>query len=114
MLIRTYAIAGVLAAIAGLLVMASANSAKADYGITYTMQAILVAVLGGVSPNGGTGKVSGIVTSVVILQVLSSGLNLFEQVSNFYRDLIWGLVLILVLIFNYYVDRASLKRQASK
>ena len=39
--------------------------------------------------------------AILILQVLSSGLNMFENVSNFYRDVIWGAVLILVLVMNF-------------
>lgn len=110
-IIRTYALGGLMAALAGMVIMSSANSAKADYGIPYTMQAILVTVLAGFSPSGGRGKISSIVVAVAILQVLSSGLNMFENVSNFYRDLIWGLALITVLIYNYYSDRRALRQQ---
>ena len=47
---------------------------------------------------------------ILILQVLSSGLNMFENVSNFYRDVIWGAVLILVLIMNFAIDRRNQRR----
>jgi simple sugar transport system permease protein len=103
-LVRTYMISGFLSSIAGLIMMARANSAKADYGASYTMQCILIAVLGGVDPNGGFGKIGGVTIAILILQVLSSGLNMFENVSNFYRDVIWGGVLIIVLVINLVVD----------
>ncbi len=93
-IIRTHIISGVLSAIAGLVMMTRTNSAKADYGTAYIMQGVLVCVLGGVSPTGGSGNVSGIVLSLLILQSLSSMLNMFEQISNFYRDIIWGGALI--------------------
>ena len=48
---------GVFAAIAGLVVMSRANSAKADYGSSYLLLAVLIAVLGGVNPYGGYGRV---------------------------------------------------------
>jgi simple sugar transport system permease protein len=51
---------------------------------------VLIAVLGGVDPNGGFGKIAGVTLAILILQFLSSGLNMFNQVSNFYRDVIWG------------------------
>jgi len=108
--IRTYAISGLLSAVAGLIMMARANSAKADYGAAYTLQCVLIAVLGGVNPNGGFGTVQGVTVAVLILQFLSSGLNMFENVSNFYRDLIWGGVLILVLIFNYAINKREENR----
>lgn len=103
-LVKTYMLSGIAAAVAGLISLSRLNSAKADFGSSYTMQCILIVVLGGVSPNGGFGRVSGIVVAVVILQTLSSLLNMFPNISNFYRDLIWGIALITVLIFNYYVD----------
>lgn len=110
LLIGTYGCAGTLSAAAGMLMMASSNSTRADYGSSYTMQCILIAVMGGISPSGGVGNIKGVVVAVVILQMLSSALNMFENVSNFYRDIIWGLALIAVLIFNYVInDRESKK-----
>ncbi|MGI6777715.1 MAG: ABC transporter permease [Acetivibrionales bacterium] len=108
-IIRTYALSGLLSAFAGLIMMARANSAKADYGAAYTLQCVLIAVLGGVNPNGGFGTVQGVTVAVLILQFLSSGLNMFENISNFYRDLIWGAVLILVLIFDYVINKREQK-----
>lgn len=112
-ILKTYMISGLLASVSGLIMMARANSAKADYGASYTLQCVLIAVLGGVNPNGGFGTVGGVTLAVLILQFLSSGLNMFEQVSNFYRDVIWGGVLILVLIFNWAINRRN-ERKAIK
>ncbi len=106
-LLRTYMLAGFLSSISGLIMMARANSAKADYGQSYTLQCVLIAVLGGVNPNGGFGKIMGVTLAILILQMLSSGLNMFENVSNFYRDVIWGGVLILVLLMNYAVEKRA-------
>ena len=99
-LLRTYVLSGLLSSVAGLIMMARANSAKAEYGAPYTLQCVLIAVLGGIDPNGGFGKIAGVTLAILILQFLSSGLNMFNKVSNFYRDVIWGGVLILVLVFN--------------
>ena len=103
--ILTYVISGVFSALAGLVMMAGSNSCRADYGESYTMQCVLIAVMGGVNPNGGFGNVKGIVTAIVILQFLSSTLNMFENISNFYRDVIWGAALIIVLIVNYIINQ---------
>ncbi len=111
-LCKTYALSGVLAAVAGLIMMARANSAKADFGSSYTLQCVLIAVLAGVSPFGGKGNVRGIVVAIITLQFLSSCLNMFPNISNFYRDIIWGSLLILVLITNLYIDKRTLKRQS--
>ena len=52
------------------------------------------------NPNGGVGKVSGIVLAVIILQSLSSGFAMFPSISDYYKNLIWGLVLIGIMIIN--------------
>ena len=99
MLIKVYVASGGLAAIAGMVVMSRANSAKADYGSSYLLLAVLIAILGGVNPYGGYGKIIGVVLAVLSMQFLSSGLNMVG-VSNFARELIWGSLLIFVMIVN--------------
>lgn len=109
-LLLTYMISGLLCGIAGNLSLARINSAKADFGSSYIMQCILISVLGGINPNGGFGAVPGVIIAAFILQMLSSYLNTFPNISNYYRDLIWGLALIIVLIANYYFDRRKAKK----
>lgn len=105
LIIMTYAFSGILASISGLIMMASTNSTKADYGSSYTMQCILIAVMGGINPNGGSGNIKGVVLVVIILQMLSSVLNMFENISNFYRDIIWGGALLGIMVFNYVINK---------
>ncbi len=104
--LRTYIISGGLAAVAGLVIMSRANSAKADYGVSYLLLSILICVLGGINPYGGFGRVAGLVLAVLSLQFLSSGLNML-QVSNFARELIWGALLLLVMVVNGFGFRRS-------
>jgi simple sugar transport system permease protein len=99
MILKVYVISGMFAAVAGMVIMSRANSAKADYGSSYLLLAVLIAVLGGVNPYGGYGRVIGVVLAVLSMQFLSSGLNML-QVSNFARELIWGGLLIFVMIIN--------------
>ena len=99
-LIRAYMLSGIVSAVAGLLSLSRINSAKADFGSSYTMQTILISVLGGINPDGGFGSIPGVAIAVLILQMLSSYLNMFPSISNYYRDLIWGVALIAVLIMN--------------
>ncbi|GHF53798.1 simple sugar transport system permease protein [Deinococcus metalli] len=93
-LITTYAVAGVLAAVSGIIFGARANSIKVDYGSSYLLIAILIAVMGGVNPAGGAGKVLGLLLATTALQFLSSSLNLLG-LSNFLKDFTWGLLLLL-------------------
>jgi simple sugar transport system permease protein len=111
MLLKVYVIAGMFSSVAGLIIMSRANSAKADYGSSYLLLAVLIAVLGGVNPYGGYGRVIGVVLAVLSMQFLSSGLNML-QVSNFARELIWGTLLIVVMVINTHAVtalRGSLK-----
>ena len=75
------------------------------------MQAILICVLGGVNPNGGFGSVKGVTLAILILQILSSGFNMFPSISNFYRELIWGAMLIVVMAYNYISNNRKLRRK---
>lgn len=103
-LLKTYLISGLYTGIAACIMMSRFNSAKADYGESYLLMTVLASVLGGVSAAGGFGKVSGLVIALVILQVVSNGLNLM-RVNNFLTIAIWGVILILVMITNYYFGR---------
>ncbi|HHW13503.1 MAG TPA: ABC transporter permease [Firmicutes bacterium] len=113
MLLKTYLLSGLMAAVAGFVVLARTNSAKADYGSSYTLQAILIAVLGGVNPAGGFGTVLGLVLAILTLQFLSSGFNML-RFSNFFKEFIWGAVLLLVMVINYLSNTRLARAQARR
>ena len=115
-LIRTYWLAGVFAGIAGIVFLSRTNSAKPDYGSSFILLAVLIAILGGINYTGGFGTVSGLVLSVLSIQFMSTGLNmLMLQLSGssaaiFFRQFAWGAVLLIVMVINYYSDRSRDKR----
>ena len=113
-LIRTYMLSGIVSAVAGLLSLSRINSAKADFGSSYTMQTILISVLGGINPDGGFGSIPGVAIAVLILQMLSSYLNMFPNIINYYRDLIWGVALIAVLIMNFTIEKRRMAKLSQK
>ena len=113
-LIRTYMLSGIVSALAGLLSLSRINSAKADFGSSYTMQTFLISVLGGINPDGGFGSIPGVAIAVLILQMLSSYLNMFPNISNYYRDLIWGVALIAVLIMNFTIEKRRMAKLSQK
>ncbi|HTJ93447.1 MAG TPA: ABC transporter permease [Pararobbsia sp.] len=98
MLIGTYIMCGVLASIAGLISTSHTSSAKWDYGNSYLLIAILIAVMGGVNPAGGYGRVLCVLFSATVLQLLSSSFNLLG-VSQFFGDCAWGFLLLASLAF---------------
>lgn len=92
-LMQVQVISGLLAWVAAVVMMARFNSANASYGESYLLATILVAVLGGIDPNGGFGRVGGLVLALVLLQIVSTGLNLLG-VSAFLTLAIWGAILL--------------------
>jgi ribose/xylose/arabinose/galactoside ABC-type transport system permease subunit len=99
-LLKVCVLSSLLAAVAAVVMMARFNSANASYGESYLLITILAAVLGGVDPFGGTGKVSGLVLSLLILQTISSAFNLLN-LSQFLTLAIWGLILTAVAAIPY-------------
>jgi len=109
LIIKTYLISGVSASLGGLLMLANYNSARAGYGTVYTLQCVLIVVLGGISPIGGKGKISGVILAILLLQMLASGLNKIPEISSFYIPLIWGGVLVGIMIMNYFAENKKIK-----
>ncbi len=92
-LMRVYLTSALLAATAGLVMMARFDSANAAYGESYLLVTILAAVLGGVNPMGGFGRVTGLVIALVILQLISTAASMLD-LSQFLTLSIWGATLI--------------------
>jgi simple sugar transport system permease protein len=107
-LMKTYLLSGFLSGIASVIMTSRFNSANAGYGSSYLLVTVLIAVLGGVDPFGGFGKVSGLVMALVILQFISSGLNLLG-VTAFVTISMWGTILIMVMGLNNYLEKRRLK-----
>ena len=94
-LLGVYVLSSLLAVVAALVMMARFNSANAAYGESYLLVTILAAVLGGVDPFGGFGKVGGLVMALIVLQVISSAFNLLDF-SPFLTLAIWGTLIVAV------------------
>ncbi len=86
-LLRVYVLSSLLCGVAALVMMSRFNSANAAYGESYQLITILAAVLGGVDPFGGFGRVMGLMLALIILQVISSGLNLLGLAPSHAGDL---------------------------
>ena len=108
--ICTYMISGIFAGICGIIMCSRYGSANADYGSSYTLLTLLIAVLGGIRPDGGKGKVFGVMLSIIILQLISSIFNIL-RFSAFLKTCIWGLVLIVVMIINCWLTNHPIFRK---
>ncbi|BCX03041.1 MAG: ABC transporter permease [Candidatus Roseilinea sp.] len=107
-LIGAYVLSGLLAAVVAIIFLGRNNSAKWDFAPSYVLQAILVAVLAGVNPAGGSGRLLGIVLAILALQFVSTGLNmLLLAVSGgqFFKEFAWGALLLIIMVINYFSER---------
>ncbi|BFU60180.1 MULTISPECIES: ABC transporter permease [Rodentibacter] len=100
-IMSVYIISSLLCIFAAILMMSKLNSAKASYGDSYLLISILAAVLGGVDPDGGKGKLVGILIALVLLQIIESGLNMLG-VSSYMTMILWGGLLILFIFLQKY------------
>ena len=116
-LVRVYMMSGFLAGISGLLIISKANSARSGYGASFLLPAVLVAVMGGIDARGGFGNITGVVLSLVLLQSLQSGFNILGF-SSFFKNIILGAMLLLVMVINYIgtrtAERLELRRELLK
>jgi simple sugar transport system permease protein len=103
-LLSTYVVTGLLAGVAGVIIAARSASASADYGSSYVLLAIVIAVLGGTNPNGGYGTVLGVVLATVTLQIVSSGFNIM-RLSSFLYTIAQGVLLVAVMVLEVVLDR---------
>ena len=93
-IILVFVLAGVMYAVTGFIEGARIASCSANTGANYESDAIAACVIGGVSFVGGTGKISGIVTGVFLLQLIFVGLN-FLSVSANMLYIIKGLIILI-------------------
>ncbi|WP_171814547.1 ABC transporter permease [Arthrobacter dokdonensis] len=94
--ITVYALAGGLAGLAGLMLVARINAAQNEGGSPYLLTAIAAAVIGGANLMGGEGRIAGTLVGALILGALTNGLVLLN-VPSFYEQIVIGLVVIIAV-----------------
>ena len=104
-ILLVYTLAGILSAVAGILVTARLDSAQPNAGSGYELDAIAAVVIGGASLSGGRGSIMGTVVGALIIGVLNNGLVLLD-VSPFWQQVIKGFVILFAVI----LDRFSAKK----
>ena len=104
MLVGVYVFSSLLCWVGALVMMARFNSASAGYAESYLLITILAAVLGGVDPFGGFGRVLGLFLSLILLQVISTGFNLLGF-SQHLTSAIWGATMIFAILLSHLRDQ---------
>lgn len=97
-----YSMSGLMSTLAALILVSRLNSAQPTLGTGYELDAIAATAIGGTSMTGGRGKISGTLLGILIIAVLSNGMNILG-ISSYYQDVVKGIVILLAVL----VDRVQ-------
>lgn len=101
-----YCACSALAGYAGLLLASRTNSAVPNAANGYELDAIASAVIGGTSTAGGVGSMYGTIVGILILGILSNGLDLLN-VSSYIQQVVKGVVIILAVLLDVMNKKRS-------
>ncbi len=100
-IVSAYAISGLSAAIAGLLLTARLESAGPRAGVGIELTVIAAAVIGGTSLFGGQGNIGGTLLGVILISLVTNAVNLL-RVPPAWDDLVKGVVIFLAALVDVY------------
>jgi len=103
-LVLVYTIAGILSAVAAIVVSSRNLTAQAGMGTGYELDAIAMVVIGGTSLYGGRGSIIGTVLGMLIFGVITSGFT-FLRVDAFYQEMIKGVIIVGAVVQDVYRQR---------
>jgi ribose transport system permease protein len=107
--IMVWTISGFLGAFAGIVLAARMSSGQPSAGVSFETDAIAAAVLGGTSMYGGVGNIGGVFIGILIIGIISNGLNLLH-VNSFWQYVAKGVIILLAV----YLDMYRKKRENSR
>jgi ribose/xylose/arabinose/galactoside ABC-type transport system permease subunit len=106
----TYAISGLLAGFAGIILSSRVMAGVPLAGQGYELEAITAAVIGGTSLKGGIGGIGGTIGGMLIIGVMSNGFDLM-LVPYFYKQIATGLIMLIAVVFDAIItNRRSEKK----
>ncbi|MBF9033075.1 ABC transporter permease [Rhodobacterales bacterium HKCCE2091] len=107
--VLVYTIAGILAAIAALVLSSKNLTAQAGMGVMYELDAIAMAVIGGVSLSGGRGSIIGTVLGALIFGVIISGFT-FLRLDAYYQEMVKGAIIVAAVVLDQWRQRRAAMR----
>ena len=103
-LISIYVYAGIMYAVAGIIMAGRANSIHPGAAQGYELTAIAACIIGGASPAGGIGTIRNTLIGALIISVLRNGLTLLG-IDSYWQQIAEGLVIIVAVVMD--IRRAS-------
>lgn len=95
-----YTLSGLFAGIAGVILLSRTNSGQPTMGKGFEFDVLTAVVLGGVSVNGGVGKISNVISGILIIGVLNNGLVLMGM-NTYVQSVVKGVVLLIAVAFDF-------------
>lgn len=108
--IMTHMFSGILGGVSGILITSHLNSAKSSNGSTYTLLTLLIVVLGGIHPDGGKGRVTGVALATILLQMIANAFGLLHMDDNA-KTFVNGCLLVAALLLDVYLDKRAAKKK---
>ena len=102
--VLVYMVAGALAAVAAILLTSKNLTAQAGMGVMYELDAIAMAVIGGVSLSGGRGSMTGTVLGAMIFSVIISGFTSI-RLDAYYQEMVKGVIIVGAVILDQWRQR---------
>lgn len=102
--VYAYAISGLLAGIAGVILTSKTSSAQSNLGIGYETDAIAACVIGGTSFAGGVATMPGVLIGIFIIGCIYNGMNLVG-VSSYYQTIVKGVMIIAAVLFDQLMNK---------
>ena len=107
--VLVYVIAGALAAFAAVVLSSKNLTAQAGMGVMYELDAIAMAVIGGVSLSGGRGSIIGTVIGAMIFGVIISGFT-FLRLDAYYQEMVKGAIIVGAVVLDQWRQRRAASR----
>ncbi|NSY40413.1 ABC transporter permease [Leisingera sp. ANG59] len=104
--VMVYAIAGLLAGVAALVLSSKNLTAQAGMGLMYELDAIAMAVIGGISLQGGRGSILGTVLGALIFGVIISGFT-FLRLDAYYQEMVKGAIIVGAVVLDQWRQRRA-------
>lgn len=104
--VLVYTIAGLLAGVAALVLSSKNLTAQAGMGVMYELDAIAMAVIGGISLQGGRGSVVGTVLGTLIFGVIISGFT-FLRLDAYYQEMVKGAIIVGAVVLDQWRQRRA-------
>ena len=111
---EAFLLSGALAGLAGFLFLSRFGNITVVAGLGLELKAVGAVVVGGVNIFGGSGSVLGVLVGAALIDLIDTSLVRWEVVSEFWREAVLGLLILLAVAADALLSRRLLRRRARR